>query len=82
MEMDFRKRRVEQEDARKKEQEKLTEAKGREDNCRSSRAQLAGLEAGGRQARMDDKGERYYLDDAQTASEIEKARKSVQDWCK
>lgn len=82
LEQEFRKRRAEQDETRKKEQEKLAEAKGREDNCRSARAQLAGLEAGGRQPRIDEKGERYYLDDAQIAAEIQKSRQTVQDWCK
>jgi hypothetical protein len=32
--------------------------------------------------RTDAKGERYYLDDAQIAQELSKARQDVQQWCK
>lgn len=82
LEQDFRKRRAEQEEAAKKEQEKLADAKARDENCRGSKATLASLESGSRQTRVNDKGERATLDDAQMAVETARARKSVQDWCK
>ena len=81
-EIEFRKRRTEQADAAKKDQEKATEAAQREENCRNSRGTLVSLEAGGRQTRFNDKGERYILDDAQTARELERARQAVDQWCK
>ena len=82
LEQEFRKRRVEQEETQKKTQDKLAESKIRDENCKLSRGQLAGLEIGGRQMRTNEKGERYSLDESQTAGELEKARKSVQEWCK
>lgn len=82
LEQEFRKRRTEQEEAAKKEQQKLTDAKTKDENCRSSKMQLASLESGARQARIDEKGERTFLNEAQIASEIERARKAVQNWCK
>ena len=82
LEQEFRKRRTDQEAATKKEQEKFAESKDREENCRTARAQLAGLEAGTRQVRIDEKGERVFLDDSQTARETERMRKAVQDFCK
>lgn len=82
LEQEFRKRQTEQAEAQKKTQDKVAETKGREENCRASRAQLASLEIGGRQTRTDEKGERYTLDDSQTSVETEKARKSIQEWCK
>jgi len=39
------------------------------------------LEAG-RVARYDSKGERYFLDDSQIASETVKARQDAREWCK
>jgi hypothetical protein len=82
LELDFRKRQTEQADASKKTAEKATESQQRAENCRLSRSNLAGLEAGGRQSRVNDKGERFFLDDAQLASERERARTAVEQWCK
>lgn len=81
-EIEFRKRRTEQAEAAKKDQEKSNEASQREENCRNARGTLASLEAGGRQTRFNDKGERYILDEAQTARELERARQAVDQWCK
>jgi len=58
------------------------EAAQREENCRSSQGTLASIESGGRQVRVNDKGERYTLDDAQLGQERERARKAVDQWCK
>ena len=82
MERDFLKRRAEQEDAAKKEQEKRAEAKDKEENCRAARAQLVGLESGVRQSRINEKGERVFLDEQQSAAELDRARKAAQAWCK
>jgi len=81
LEQDFRKRRAEQEEAAKKDQEKMADAKARDENCRASKATLASLESGVRQTRVNDKGERATLDDAQVALETARTRKAVQDWC-
>lgn len=82
MERDFLKRRAEQEDAAKKEQDKRAEAKDREENCRAARAQLVGLESGVRQSRINEKGERVFLDEQQSVAELDRARKAAQVWCK
>lgn len=82
MEQDFRQRRQEQQKAQEKEEQRLAEVKMREDNCRNSRLQLMNLEAGGRHARVDEKGERSILDESQLEQEKANARKLVQEWCK
>lgn len=82
LELDFRKRRTEQAEAAKKDQDKATEARQREENCRSSKGALASIDSGGRQSRINEKGERYVLDDAQAAQERERARLAVEQWCK
>lgn len=82
LEQDFRKRRAEQEEAAKKDQEKIADAKARDENCRTAKATLVSLESGVRQTRVNDKGERATLDDAQVALETARTRKAVQDWCK
>ena len=82
LEQDFRKRKQEQEKSREKEEQKLADTKLREENCRNSRLQLVNLESGVRQLRIDEKGERQFLDDAGIEQEKAKARKVVEQWCK
>ena len=82
LEQDFRKRRQEQDDSRKKDEEKATQAKVKEDNCRNARMQLITIESGVRQARVNEKGERIFLEDAQIEQEKVRARSAVDQWCK
>jgi Domain of unknown function (DUF4124) len=77
----YRKR---QEDAQK-ENEKAAqaeqEAAGKRENCIRAQESLRTLESGQRIARTDAKGERYYLEDAQIAQEISRARQIVRESC-
>ena len=82
LEQEFRKRQQDQADARKKEEERLAQAKNEQENCDSARRQLAGFDLGGRQTGINDKGERYFLDDAQIAKEKDRARQAVAAFCK
>lgn len=82
LEQDYRKRKQEQDKLREKEDQKLADAKVREENCRNSRLQLMNLEAGGRQIRVDEKGERNYLDESGIEQEKTNARKLAEQWCK
>jgi Domain of unknown function (DUF4124) len=77
---DFRKRQRDAEDDREKQAKAQQEAQDKRDNCTRAREALAGLE-NGRASRMDAKGERYYLDEAQTGQEIARARQAAQQWC-
>src|SRR3990172_3843417 len=47
----------------------MGDAKAKQENCRNARLSLANLESGARQSRTNEKGERYFLDDGQIASE-------------
>src|SRR3972149_10820759 len=82
LEQEFRKRKQEQEKSREKEAQKLAETKSREENCRNSRMQIINLESGARQFRIDEKGERQFLDEAGIEQERAKARKLAEQWCK
>lgn len=80
--LEFRKRQKEaQEKADKagKEEAKATE---KQENCANARRQLQALESGERIALRDDKGERYYMDDAQREQETAKMRGFVEANCK
>ena len=82
LERDFRKRRSEADAAGKKAEESLAEAKNRDENCKSAKGQLVNLESGARQVRLDESGERIFLNADQVARETERARQAVQAWCK
>ena len=68
------------EDARKKTEENQTSQKIKVQNCQSAKQNLATLKMG-RVARMNEKGEKYYLDDAAIAQELEQANKDAERWC-
>jgi hypothetical protein len=77
----FRKRLQEQQEAAKKENEKVAQSKAREENCGRAREQLVQMEAGGRIARVNAQGERYFLEDQQISQETARARSLVSQWC-
>lgn len=53
----------------------------KEKNCSNAKANLYTYERGGRIARMNDKGEREFLDDAAMAKGIEEAKKEIAEFC-
>jgi hypothetical protein len=77
----FRKRQQDQAKAAKESGEKSAEAQRKQENCRNARERLAQYEIGGRVARINPQGERYYLDDAQIAQETSRARADVAQAC-
>lgn len=80
-EMEFRRRVKEAQEAAAKQAEKSKEERERQENCELAREQERTLVSGQRIARVDQKGERYYIDDAQRADELAQARRSVSEWC-
>lgn len=82
LEQDFRKRQQEQADARKKDDGRVAQAKAEQENCEAARRQLTGFDLGGRQTGINDKGERFFMDDAQIESEKQRARQAVTSSCK
>lgn len=80
--MEFRKRKAESDKSQAKAEQEHKEAEENKRNCADARNQLNALESGQRMSRIDASGERIVLDDEMRAQEIEKARKSVQSWCK
>jgi len=80
-EADYRKRQMEAQKARDKDAQASRDALAKQDNCARARESLASLESGQRITRTAADGERYYIDDAQRAAEVDKARQSVGSWC-
>lgn len=81
-EADFKKRQVEAAEREAAEKKKASEAAEKKQNCEQARAQLKNLQSGGRVTRSNAQGEREYLNEAQMAQEIERGKKSVENWCK
>src|SRR2546427_3275636 len=77
----FRKRQQDQAKAAKESDQKSAEVQRKEENCRNARERLTQYEMGGRQTRIDEKGERYYLEDAQIEQEKARARADVTQSC-
>jgi hypothetical protein len=80
---EFRKRRLEQQEAAKKSEEKSQENADRKQNCDSAQAYLRSLQSGQRVAKTDPKtGERVFLEDADRAAETARAQRAVESNCK
>ena len=76
-EADFRKRQAESKKKAQDEEKKASEESQRLAQCNSLRQNLASLESGQRIARTDSNGERVFIDDAERARDIQKARQDL-----
>ena len=77
----FRKRQLDAAKAQEEEGQKRAKVRERAENCKRVKAALANLQIGGRQMRIDEKGERVFLDDQQIAQEAAKAREEAAAAC-
>ena len=80
-EMEFRKRQKESLDSGEKARKNEASAAEKRENCDNARRQLQALESGERIALRDDKGERYYMEDAQREQETTKVRNFIDSSC-
>jgi hypothetical protein len=77
----FRKRQLDAAKAQQEDAQKQAGVGEKAENCKRAKAALANLQIGGRQMRIDDKGERVFLDDQQIAQETAKAQQEVAAAC-
>ncbi len=82
LDADFRKRQVETSEKEAAQKKLAQEAESKKKNCAQAQANVARLQTGGRITRANDKGETEYLDDAQIAQELVRAREVQDSWCK
>lgn len=79
-------RKAEQGQATARQQEQLQQqqqqAALRADNCRRAQEQWRTLESGMRLARINERGERVPMDDAQRAEEVQRARAAIEQNCR
>jgi len=81
-ELEFRRRMKEAQDAAAKADRERKAAEEKQVNCENARQTLRTLQSGQRIARVDSKGERYFISDAQRAQDTSRARDAVSQWCK
>ena len=77
----FRQRQQEAQKQQEVDAQAAREAAQKKDQCARAQDYLRSLEGGQRIARTDSKGERYYLDESQTAQELATARQGIQQNC-
>jgi hypothetical protein len=80
-EQEYKKRQLTAEKEAEKAEMERKAAEAKRENCARASEALRALESGQRITRVDARGERYFLDDAQIAQEKVQARKAVQDSC-
>jgi hypothetical protein len=75
------KRQEDAEAAKNKERVKEAELKLKQQNCATAKGNLQNYQHGGRVYKMNEKGEREYMDDADIAKNLEQAKKDVDEYC-
>ncbi len=80
--LEFRKRQKESQESAEKAKKEQSASAEKQQYCDNTRRRLQALESGERISMHDDKGERYYMDDAQRDKEIAKARQDIGSNCK
>ena len=80
--MEFRKRRLEKQEAEQKAEQEKQQVAAKQQNCEAAKNRVTGLTRGGRVARYDSNGQLYYLGDDDIARELAEARKQADQACK
>lgn len=84
-ELEAKRKKIESEDARKKTgngtDSLSAEQKIKEENCEIAKSNLKTYQYGDRITKVDEKGEKAYLDEAEIKQKTEQAQKEVDKWC-
>lgn len=80
--LDDKKKQAEAADAAKQKADEARQAAARADNCKRAQGAKATLDSGMRMARVNAKGEREVLDDAQRAAELKRVNEIIAASCK
>lgn len=76
-EADFRKRQAENRKKEEADAKKSADEQQRQANCSGIRQNIVMLESGQRVAKIDSKGERYFIEDAERDRDLQKARQDL-----
>ncbi len=84
-ELETKRKKTETDEAKKKSEkaaaDKLAEQKIREDNCQNAKTNLLTYQQGGRITRINENGERVFLEEAEIQQKTEEAQKEIAKWC-
>lgn len=61
--------------------DKQAEQKQKDENCQAAKANLRTYQVGGRVSKVNESGEKVYLDDAEIKQKAQEAQKDVDKWC-
>jgi hypothetical protein len=78
----FRQRRIDADEKAKKDEKLALEQQQKAESCAGAQRELAGLQSGARVARLNQNGERIYLEDAQIQGEIARLQREIATGCK
>jgi hypothetical protein len=78
----YRQRRAEAEEKAQKEAKLAQDQQLKAESCAGARRELAGLQSGARAARINENGERIYLDDGQVQGEVTRLQREIAVGCK
>lgn len=81
-EMEFRKRRLDKQEAEKKAQQEKDQLAAKKAACDSARSRVAGLQRGGRVAKYDANGQIMFLEEADIAKELADAQRTADQSCR
>jgi hypothetical protein len=81
-ELEARRKKAEGEQQAKQRADEEKIALQRADNCKRARAYVETLNSGIRVTRLNEKGEQEYIDDAQRAAEMQRARQGIESDCR
>jgi hypothetical protein len=79
---DFRKRRLEAQEKANKDSKLAEEKRGQDASCAAARRQLSGLQSGARVARINEQGEREFLEDNGIQQETQRLQREIDAGCK
>ena len=80
--LEFRQRQMERAEKEEKAKKEAAAAADKKENCDNARRRLQTLESGQRIAMLNDKGERYFIEDEQRAQDAKKTRSFIDAECK
>ncbi len=81
-EQDFRKRRLEAQEKAAKDAKLAEEKRVQDESCAAARRQLSGLQSGARVAKINEQGERIFLEDNGIQQEVQRLQREVASACK
>jgi len=81
-EQEFRKRRLEAQEKASKDSKLAEERSARDASCAALRTQLSGVQSGARIARINEQGERVFLEDNGIQQEAQRLQREIANTCK